>query len=220
MKTAQSRTAQIAQLLSAAILATAAAGCDKEQPSAPPAASTAVPAPEAAAPPPVVSATASAAAVAKPSRACPEGATGEGTAKAPCEAKGASRMMEVKWTGKMGDKGPSFRVVNNSKLEILYGSVVVYFYDKAGKQLTVAAGSDSARQKQACSGNIFEGPMKAGEKAVITFSCVNKSHVPEGAVAIEAEMQMVGFTEVNGAKADTFWRNNDLAPDARPKAAK
>jgi hypothetical protein len=59
--------------------------------------------------------------------------------------------------------------------------------------------------------------MKAGEKAVLTFSCVKKDHVPEGTAAIEAEMQMVGFTDASGGKADTYWRNKDLAPDTRPK---
>ena len=66
-------------------------------------------------------------------------------------------------------------------------------------------------------GNIFEGIMKPGEKAVITFSCVKKEHVPEGTTAIEAEMQMVGFPDESEKKIDFYWRNNDLIPDARPK---
>ena len=125
-------------------------------------------------------------------------------------------MMEVTWTKKMDDKGPSFRVVNKSKLVILYGRMLVYFYDKTGKQLEVTA-SPKNRPHQTCFGNIFEGIMKPGEKAVITFSCVKKEHVPEGATAIEAEMQMVGFPDESEKKVDFYWRNNDLIPDARPK---
>jgi hypothetical protein len=128
-------------------------------------------------------------------------------------------MMEVTWTGKMSDTGaPSFRVVNKSKLVILYGKIVAYFYDKAGKQLEVPAGaSGKARQHQDCPGNIFGGVMNPGEKAVINFSCVGKSSVPEGATAIEAEIQMVGFADAEGKHSDFYWRNDELTPDARPK---
>ena len=33
-------------------------------------------------------------------------------------------------------------------------------------------------------------------------------------------MQMVGFADASGKKIDFYWRNNDLAPDARAKGAK
>lgn len=148
---------------------------------------------------------------------CIEGSAGEGTLSKPCEAKGLSRQMEVTWTGKSDDKGPSFRVVNKSKLTILYGKVVVYFYDKAGKQIELKDDSGKTRPNQPCSGNLFSGVMAPGEKAVITFSCVQKKHMPEGAAAIEAEMVTVGFADASGKKSEFFWRNNDLAPDARPK---
>jgi hypothetical protein len=59
--------------------------------------------------------------------------------------------------------------------------------------------------------------MKPGEKAVITFSCVKKEHVPEGAKAIEGELQIVGFADATEKKSEYYWRNNDLVPDARPK---
>ena len=68
-------------------------------------------------------------------------------------------MMEVTWTKKIDDKGPQFKVVNKTKLEVLYGFLVVYFYDKAGKQLPVAGLPDAAkpRLRQVCGGNIFAG---------------------------------------------------------------
>jgi hypothetical protein len=133
-------------------------------------------------------------------------------------------MMEVAWTGKMDDKGPSFRVVNKSPSTILYGRIAVYFYDKSGKQLDAvssdpAAAGDGgkARPFHSCGGNMFQGVMKPAEKAVITFSCVGKSDVPAGATAIEAEMQWVGFADASEKKVDAYWRNADLTPDVRKK---
>jgi hypothetical protein len=153
---------------------------------------------------------------------CPEGSSGEGTFKNPCEASGTSRAMEVTWTGKMDDKGPSFRVINKAPKTILFGKIGVYFYDKAGKQLEVkdtSGSTPSTRPYHTCSGNMFAGVMKPEEKAVITFSCVKKENVPEGTQAIEPEMQMVGFTGESDDKVEYYWRNKDLTPDERPKAA-
>ena len=95
-------------------------------------------------------------------------------------------MMEVTWTGKMDDAGPSFRVVNKGKETILYGKAYAYFYDKAGKQLDVKDTEGKPRPNKVCFGNMFSGVMKAAEKAVITFSCIKKEHVPEGTAAIES----------------------------------
>lgn len=192
-------------------------GCDEEKGSSasPTATATATAPPE-----PKPSAAPVASAPPEPQHDCPEGSKGPGSFNKPCEASGTERMMEVTWTGKMGDTGPSFRVVSKSKLEILYGKVVVYFYDKAGKQLEANDLSESPpkkRPKQVCAGNIFDGPMKAGEKAVITFSCVKKGNVPDEVAAIEAEMEVVGFTDGGGKKNEFYWRNKDLTPDERPK---
>ena len=200
----------------------ACAGCSKEAspstadsasaaaPSAVPTTSTMVP-------------DASAAAPVAASHECPKDSNGTGSFLKPCEAKGATRMMDVAWTGKTDEKGPHFRVTSKSTLPILYGKIAVYFYDKAGKQLPVKDDSGTppaTRPYQSCSGaNLFSGPMKAGEKAVLTFSCVEKKHVPDGAVSIAAEMQMVGFADVTEKKIDFYWTNNDLAPDARRKTA-
>jgi hypothetical protein len=196
-------------------------GCeDKQATPGQPAKTT--PAAPTAAPPPRTAPTASAA-PSEPKHDCPEGSTGDGTFNKPCEAKGTARMMEVKWTGKMTDTGPSFRVTNTSKIPIVYGKLAVYFYDKAGKQLEVKDATASPPKNQPmqwCSGKIFDGPMKAGEKAVITFSCVKKEHVPEGATAIEGELQMVGFADESGKKTEYYWKNPELTPDARPKSKK
>jgi hypothetical protein len=108
-----------------------------------------------------------------------------------------------------------FKVTNNAALEVLYGNIIVYFYDKEGRQLDVPG--DKPTKKVSCAGNIFAGPMKPKEKATLTFSCVKNSHVPEEAVAIEVELKTVGFTAATGGRADTYWRNEDLTPDERPK---
>jgi hypothetical protein len=197
-------------------------GCSKEEvkPAPAPAPSTPVkplptPPPAESAAPPAASATAAAPAV-----ECPKGSSGEGTFDKPCEATGTARMMEVTWTGKTDDKGPTFRVVNKSPAVILHGKIAVYFYDKAGKQLDVPdPKGDASKTKRyhTCGGFIFGGIMKPAEKAVLTFSCVKKERVPEGTAAIEAEMQMVGFADSSEKKVDYYWRNKDLTPDERRK---
>ena len=127
-------------------------------------------------------------------------------------------MMTVKWK-KTDDSGPSFAISNKSKLVIVYGKIAVYFYDKAGKQLSVQDDSTPPKPRpfHTCAGKFFGGPMHAAEKATLTFSCVPKSVVPDGTATVEAEMQMVGFADAAGEKIDFYWRNNDLTPDARPK---
>jgi hypothetical protein len=155
----------------------------------------------------------------EPQHDCPGGSTGSGSFGKPCEAKGPSRMMEVKWT-KTGDKGPSFAVTNKSQLVILYGKIAVYFYDKAGKQLDMKDDPltpGKTRAYHTCSGSFFGGVMNPKEREVLTFSCVPKSVIPDGTATVEAEMQTVGFADASGKKVDFYWRNTDLTPDARSK---
>jgi hypothetical protein len=123
--------------------------------------------------------------------------------------------MAVSAGTKIGDKGPTFKIINTTKQEILYGKIVVYFYDKKGKQMD-AQGGDKPRHRLTCAGNIFGGPVKPGEKIFMNFSCVKKEDVPAGVAAIEGEIQTVGFTGDDG-RVDSFWRNDDLAPEERPK---
>lgn len=212
-------------ILIAIIAAVAAYGCSKEQsaggaPSASASVAASAPAPSAS-----VAAAPSASASAAPEvqHDCPAGSTGMGSFGKPCEAKGAVRMMEVAWNGKADASGaPSFKVTSKStKLPILYGKMAVYFYDKANKQIDVKEaieGSEKTHSFHTCSGgNIFAGKVNPGEKLTMNFSCMKKTDVPEGAVAIEAEMQMVGFADASGKKNDFYWKNPDLTPEARPK---
>lgn len=215
-----SNTTRVSKALLAAAVAVSLIGCSKDQSeSGTPPAQSEAPAHTTALP--VVSAPAPSATPPAPVRDCPTGSKGEGTSKAPCEAdQGTKRMMEVVWTKKTTDEGPFFRVTNQSDQTIVYGKIVVYFYDKAGKQLDVidaAAATPKPHPNQVCSGNVFGGVMKPGEKAVMTFSCVQKKHVPEGTATIEAEAQMVGYADASEKKADLFWRNTALTPDVRPK---
>jgi hypothetical protein len=147
---------------------------------------------------------------------CPEGSSGEGTQSEPCLGSGDSRMMEVKYTGKTTDEGPKFSVTNKTKKSILFGSIAVYFYDKAGKQLEVPA-EPKPRPKQTCAGNIFAGAVKPDEKIFVYFSCVKQDTPPEGTVTIEAELKTVGFADESGEKNEFYWSNPDLAPNERPK---
>ena len=124
--------------------------------------------------------------------------------------------MKVKWT-KTDDKGPSFSIKNIGQTTILYGRIAVYFYDKAGKQLDVKGDGDATKPYHTCSGAFFQGVMKPSESAVLTFSCVPKKVIPDGATTIEAEMQMVGFADATEKTIDFYWRNADLTPNVRPK---
>lgn len=152
---------------------------------------------------------------------CPSGSKGEGSLGSPCEASGTDRVMDVAWNGKMDEKGPLFKVTNRTKSAILYGKIVIYFYDKSGKQLEVAStGSDKGKPYLSCSGNLFGGVVKPSEKFTLTFSCAKKERVPEGTKSIEAEAQMVGFADASEKAVDYYWRNNDLAPEERKKAGK
>lgn len=145
---------------------------------------------------------------------CPPDSKGPGTQDKPCEAAGATqRMMEVKWTNKLDDNGPEFNVKNLAPKVVLYGKLAVYFYDKDGKQLD----TPSKKKFVTCSGDIFGGVMKLKESARLTFSCVKKADVPEGATAIEGEMIAVGFADSTEKKNDYYWGNKALAPDERPK---
>jgi hypothetical protein len=202
------------------VTAALALGCSKSEPSSatPPDAAPYVSAVPSASAAPSAAPSASASAP-EPHHDCPAGSSGIGSYDTPCEAKGHARMMDVKWK-KTADTGPSFAVANKAKLVIVWGRVAVYFYDKAGKQLDVNDDSvtpPKTRRFHTCSGQMFGGPMNAGEKAVITFSCVPKSVIPDGTTIIEAEMQMVGYADPSGKKIDFYWKNGDLTPDARPK---
>ena len=207
-------------LMTAAIAFAIGACSDEHGAPAAPSASALPPAPHVSAAPTPEAPAPSASAASAPVHDCPAGSAGDGSLSKPCEAKGTARMMEVTWTGKMADGGPQFRVTNKSPSVILYGKFVAYFYDKAGKQLEVKDAAGKAHPNQLCVGNLFSGPMKPAEKAVITFSCVKKDHVPEGTAAIEGEMQMVGFADASEKKSEYYWRNNDLTPEKRAKGAK
>src|SRR3954470_22583594 len=110
--------------------ATLLVGCEEEAEKKPPAAKPSAAAPVVA-PPPAPSAEPPA----KLRDDCPKGSSGVGTSAKPCLASGDSRMMEVAYTGKTTDEGPKFSIVNKADQQILFGSLAVYFYDKAGKQL-------------------------------------------------------------------------------------
>jgi hypothetical protein len=191
--------------------------CSKDEPAktAPSASASA-----SATPPPVASSapTPSATASAVPDRTdCPKGSSGPGTFDKPCAGKGNTRMMDVAWTKKTDDKGPQFKVTNKSPAVILYGKMVAYFYDKAGKQLDVKDSEGKTHPNKVCGGNIFGGVMKVKETATLTFSCVKKADIPEGTDAIEGEIQQVGFASSDEKKSDFYWKNDDLVPDQRKK---
>ena len=206
------QSSQSSKLLSVFVLATLVFGCEQEVKKEEPAAAKPSASVAAAAPTPTPSA--------QPPKLrddCPDGSSGVGTLTEPCLGKGDSRMMEVAYTGKTTDEGPKFSVINKSKRPILFGSLVAYFYDKAGKQLEVTA-DGKPRPMQVCSGRIFAGAVKPGEKIFMFFSCVKKAHIPDGTATIQAEVKTVGFTDDAGRESEFYWSNPELTPDKRPKS--
>jgi hypothetical protein len=196
--------------ISTILLATALLGCEEKKEEPAPAKATAsvaaAPATTSAKPKPKP----------KPREDCPDGSSGIGTFEEPCKGSGASRMMKVEYSGKTTEKGPKFAITNLTDKPILHGSISVYFYDKAGKQLK-AGDEKKPRSKLGCSGNIFAGMVKPEEKIWMFFSCVKKDDVPAGAEFIEGEVQRVGFANADGTQNEFYWRNEDLVPDERPK---
>jgi hypothetical protein len=201
----------------------AAWGCSKDQPTAAveagPSATASTPAPSASV---AVMPSASASAAPEVQHDCPAGSTGLGSFSKPCEAKGNVRMLEVAWTGKYDPNGaPSFKVASKSPKAILYGRIAFYFYDSAGKQIDVketVEGSDKTHAYHVCSGALFAGALAPAEKAKYdNFSCMKKGDMPSGVSAIEAEAYIVGFADASGKKNDFYWKNADIAPEARPK---
>jgi hypothetical protein len=161
------------------------------------------------------------AAVVEPPHDCPTGSAGIGSFAKPCEAKGTARMLELVWNGKSDENGsPTFKVTSKSAKPILWGRVAIYFYDKAGKQIDAKEpieGSDKTHMYHPCSGKLFAGIINPAEKASYNFSCVKKSNIPDGVAAIEAEAETVSFADATGKKSDFYWKNPDLAPEARAK---
>ena len=201
-------------------------GCSKDQAATVDAAASAAASASAAPSASVAAATPTASASAAPEvqHDCPKDSTsptGTGSFGKPCEAKGKSRMVELSWNGKYDDKGaPSFRTNSKAPKTVFYGRLAIYFYDKAGKQIDVketTEGSDKSHAFHTCSGNVFSGGLNAGEKAAYNFSCMTKSNIPDGMASMEAEAFMVGFADSTIKKNEFYWRNMDLAPEARPK---
>lgn len=130
-------------------------------------------------------------------------------------------MVELAWNGKSDASGaPSFKTNSKATKAVLYGRIAVYFYDKAGTQIDVkeaVEGSDKTHAYHVCSGNVFAGGLNPAEKAVYNFSCMKKSNIPDGMVSMEAEAVVVGFADAAIKKNEFYWKNADLAPEARPK---
>ena len=163
------------------------------------------------------------ASAAAPAAACPDGSSGEGTVMSPCKAASpASRMMEVKWTGKIGSKGPIFSVKNNATRAISQGDVRVWFYDASGKQLDVAhmlGMGDRTFKYFWTSGAVFGDGINPGASAEVELG-QGPAMFPAGAVNAEAEAVRVCFaTGKPDWDCDVNWENPALKTDARAQLA-
>lgn len=136
----------------------------------------------------------------------------------PCKAKGASRVVDIKWTGKMDKDGPTFDVTSAADEPILFAKLSVFYYDDKGKQLSIQAepGADPLPLGMCSGSKLFGGALAPGKKQTLSFPCVKKDGVPKGAKSIEVEAVNVGFADPTGEESEFYWENPDLDPDQRP----
>jgi hypothetical protein len=114
---------------------------------------------------------------------------GEGSLDRECVLKGKSPF-KAKWTGayvdSFGRQVPEFEVESSFELEVSWGYVATYYYDKDGKQLELNLdnGYKAMHNYENGSGLL---KMKPGETKKLGFG-VTKEQVPAGTETIEAEI--------------------------------
>lgn len=146
---------------------------------------------------------------------------GEGDFEKDCVVKGPSPL-KAKWTGKyvddFGREVPEIEVENGTDLELSWGFVNLWYYDKDGKQLELQyeSGTKSKRFYQNGSG-LLKG-IKPGEKKLLAIG-PQKKETPAGTDSIEVEVTGWGVENPKDPKARKMFRVK--APvenlDERPK---
>jgi hypothetical protein len=132
-----------------------------------------------------------------------------------------------KWTGayvtKFGQEQPEFEVENGFELEINWGNVALFYYDKDGNQLevTFASGDKSMAPYQSGSGT-FGGDkpgkgLEPGEKKKFSYG-PTKAETPAGTETIELEVRAFGHELPNrDPKSKFFMVQAPDVPNVRPK---
>lgn len=167
---------------------------------------------DAPAPAPSVAPSASAAPVAVSDKVCPAGSKGKGTSDDPCTTTG--RLILAKWTGQ-NKKASIFTVKNTTVYAIDFENIEVYYYDAAGKQLTVTEKWNPKYPDKMWTGSGGEFDIGPNETKQVEFGWDVKD-IPKGTKTIEAEISRVGWTPA-GMKDEMYWENDAIDPaDRKP----
>ncbi len=151
------------------------------------------------------------------------GGTGSLTFQDPCKLKPPSPV-KAKWTGKYvkGSSGevPEVEVENGFDLELSWGFVNVFYYDKDGKQLEITYESGTKTKRHYENGSGILKNIKPGEKKMLALG-PPKSATPEGTETIEVEITGFALEHAENAKKkdDKHFRVDVGVPsfDERPK---
>ncbi len=114
---------------------------------------------------------------------------GEGSLDKECVLKGKSPF-KAKWTGgymdSFGRQIPEFEVESNFEIEVSWGYVAIYYYDKDGKQLEITF-EDGRKVMHSYENGSGILKIKPGEKKKLGFG-PTKAETPAGTDTIEIEI--------------------------------
>jgi hypothetical protein len=150
------------------------------------------------------------------------GGTGELSFDKPCNLKAPSPV-KGKWTGgyvkrsRNSDELPEIEIENGFELEIMWGNVTVYYYDKDGKQLEVTFENGEKSKAPYTNGSGIFQNLKPGEKKKLAFGAP-KAQTPAGTESIEVEISAFGYELPDkNPKNKYFWVERPTMWDQRPK---
>lgn len=136
-----------------------------------------------------------------------------------CTLKGPSPV-KGKWTGKyvdsFGREVPELEIENGFDLELMWGFVNLYYYDKDGKQLEITYENGSKAKRFYQNGSGLLQNIKPGEKKKLALG-PTKKETPEGTDTIEVEVTGFGFELPNRDPKNKFFDVEIANYDERPK---
>lgn len=162
------------------------------------------------------STSAAAAQEAAPNKCEPLGCSGDGTLASPCRCKGqtATSPFQIKYTGTYSDvfHQPQFEVKNTTDKAIHWGSYVVYYYDKSGRQLEATIGKEVYKNSR---GNGSLLMLKPNETRKLSLGFEKKSE-PKGISGIEVVVD--GWCFGTAMTKDELCVRTERAPEERARS--
>jgi hypothetical protein len=154
-------------------------------------------------------------------------ATGKGTSSDPCKSKDPKfRAIVGKWTGGYSLGKAEFELTNKLPVQVDSADASVYYYDKAGKQLSTKNKAGKTFVRASSSGGILGSGIPKGESKKTDLGFYDEKTVkkcpdtcipmPAGTTAIEIELDRVWWKDPRGEDGFVYWQNSALAPENRP----